>query len=312
MEQHINTIKSCNNNEEIINIIMCWKNQCKSTFVFEKQIKTMIEYIQNLYHNDGISPWSDSLYDNIIEILKQEFNIDAEQIGATILSNSINVVELPYFMGSMNKFKTSKLVNQWIKKYQGPYIISAKLDGISAMYVNDQLYTRGNGTQGRNISYLIPYLKMGNLNSQSVRGELIIRKSVFEKKYKKTYSNARNLVCGLLNRQYKKEYESTYKDIEFIAYDMYNYIEHYEDKFNWLIKQQFNVVAFHNNIDKLNCEKCDSILKLWKHTSFDYEIDGIIVSNYDKHIHNNNGNPDFAFAYKNNDICVFTVWIPEV
>ena len=39
----------------------------------------------------------------------------------------------------------------------------------------------------------------------------------------------------------------------------------------------------------------------------DYEIDGIIWTNHDAHIHNIDSNPDFAFAYKNNSICVSMV-----
>ena len=43
-------------------------------------------------------------------------------------------VKLPIHMGSMTKVKpdTSKLKN-WLKKYNGPYVLSDKLDGISIM-----------------------------------------------------------------------------------------------------------------------------------------------------------------------------------
>ena len=73
-------------------------------------------------------------------------------------------VKLPYEMWSMDKIKPSTdAVEKWKKKYTGPYVVSAKLDGISALYVSEdgkapKLYTRGNGKEGQDISQMIPYL----------------------------------------------------------------------------------------------------------------------------------------------------------
>ena len=67
-------------------------------------------------------------------------------------------VTLPYFMASMDKIKpNSSSLDNWIKKYSNNYVISAKLDGISALYCNNPLYlyTRGDGKIGQNISYCI-------------------------------------------------------------------------------------------------------------------------------------------------------------
>ena len=43
-------------------------------------------------------------------------------------------------MGSMDKIKTDeKTLNNWLKKYNGEgYVLSDKLDGISALYVIDE------------------------------------------------------------------------------------------------------------------------------------------------------------------------------
>ena len=41
------------------------------------------------------------------------------------------------------KIKTTKHIENWKKKYKAPYLFSAKLDGISAMFVNNtHLYTQ--------------------------------------------------------------------------------------------------------------------------------------------------------------------------
>ena len=297
------SLQKCNNEQEIISVL---RNMylTRTHEDFHTHVTEMMNNIQSLYHNDGNSPWSDEQYDIIVDVLKNEFDMDVENsvesIGASV--SSTDAVKLPYFMGSMNKYKTPKLVNNWLTQHKKPYIVSAKLDGISAMYVNGKLYTRGNGTYGRNISYLIPYLQLGTLNGQSVRGELIMKKHIFEMKYKDTFANARNLVCGILNRQYKEEYSSLYKDIDFIAYDMYGVSQSYAFKFKWLNENGFHVVSSYGYIEDLTIQKCDSYLTQWKHKDYSYEIDGIIVSNHDDYGHSNNSNPSFAFAYKNNNI----------
>lgn len=301
------------NNKIIISSI----SKCLTKFEIEQIIKDLyiqnnslnnickvVSYIQNLYHEHGESPWTDKIYDWVTDILIENYNIDIEQnvIGSEVSHNE--AVELPYFMGSMNKFKTHKLVLSWLSKYKSPYIISAKLDGISAMYINGKLYTRGNGFKGRDISFLIPFLKLGKKNNYGIRGELIMKKNIFSCKYSNQFSNARNLVCGIINRQYKNEYNELYKDIDFIAYDIYGMNQNFEHKFNWLKNNNYNCVSFYSRVNNLNIHFCNDYLKGWKDKDYLYEIDGIIISNHDNHLHKNIGNPDFAFAYKNNDITI--------
>ena len=62
-------------------------------------------------------------------------------------------------MGSMDKIKDKEGVYKWCEKYRGPYVISEKLDGASAMLVKQngymKLFTRGDGTFGKDISHII-------------------------------------------------------------------------------------------------------------------------------------------------------------
>ena len=78
---------------------------------------------------------------------------------------------------SMSKEKTASLlvvlftlksIKLWTKKFKGPYVITDKLDGISALVVYDitdnnitrSLYKRGTGTIGTDISYLLNYIQI--------------------------------------------------------------------------------------------------------------------------------------------------------
>lgn len=285
--------------------------------ILSKCLGIVVNEVDNMYYNDGISPWSDMQYDCFIECLKPECDhmkiVDDSKVGAQVNTghNTSGSIKLPYFMASMNKYKTIGEINNWCQKFRGPYSVTAKLDGVSAMYYKGKLYTRGNGTIGRNISYLIPFLKqtksmahiLDNDYEFGLRGELIIRKSVFTEKYRATFANSRNLVCGLLNRLYSKENEDFYKNIDFVVYDVYHYNPlQFCNKIKIIKDSGYPIVQYKDKIalDYLkDLDLLNSILKKWK-TEYDYEIDGIIVTNDKPCIHSNDSNPDFAFAYKNN------------
>lgn len=287
-------------------------------------LSKVIDKVDDMYYNDGTSPWSDLQYDLFVDYLKKNssgYFVDSQlankisdnNIGAQVNnvgSNTATTVKLPYFMASMNKYKKISEVKNWCNKFRGPYTISAKLDGVSAMYYRGKLYTRGNGVTGRDISYLIPFLKQ-KLPDKSfecgLRGELIIRRSTFSKKYADTFANSRNLVCGLLNRLYNKDNEQYYSNIDFIVYDVYHYNPlQFFNKIKIVNDCGSQMVIYKDKIDKSqldNLELLNTILKTWKN-DYDYEIDGIIITSNKPCIHSNDSNPDFAFAYKNNVIGV--------
>ena len=122
-----------------------------------------------------------------------------KNIGSSIKNNKKRV-PLDYWLGSMDKIKPgNKKINSWKEKYNGPYYLSDKLDGISALLTisNDdsmKLNTRGTATEGLDISGLIKYLNIpeikeinkivkkigpGKKNKLALRGELIMKKIYF-------------------------------------------------------------------------------------------------------------------------------------
>lgn len=306
---------------DILNYLNLLKKQYNAT-ILTKSLTQVIHNVDDMYYNNGTSPWSDFQYDCFVDCLKSSSSFSNELVakigigvgvGADVgMESGGAAVELPYFMASMNKYKNISEIKNWCRKFRPPYTVTAKLDGVSAMFHKGKLYTRGNGICGRDISYLIPFLKNEwglNMLSQEfgVRGELIIRKSVFEKNYASQFANSRNLVCGLLNRVYCKENEMFYRDIDFIVYDIYHHNPlQFCNKIKIIHKSQCQLVKYMDNVggEQMNDLKLvDAILKKWK-SEYDYEIDGIIITNNKPCIHPSDSNPDFAFAYKNNSIGV--------
>ena len=102
-----------------------------------KELEEIIVYVADKYYNTSISVIDDTIYDLLIDFLRlrDPKSKILKNIGAPIKSK--NKVKLDYHLGSMNKIKpadTGKF-DSWIKNYKGPYNLSDKLDGVSALLV---------------------------------------------------------------------------------------------------------------------------------------------------------------------------------
>ncbi len=280
-----------------------WSKLIKDPYAYVKHLKKdkleeIIRLANEDYYNDE-SKLSDEIYDMIKNILEYKYpNSDVlTNVGAEVTSEK---VKLPVYMGSMDKLKpdTRSLIN-WLTKYSGPYITSHKLDGISLLldynHSPPKAYTRGNGKEGQDISWIIEYIKVGNLDSGIVRGELIVSKKNWEK-IKHISQNPRNFVSGYVSR--KKISPEWMKYIDFVAYEYINETDKKSigDQLVFLTQKGFNVVEFSNHTVINSKILSDMLLKSRKDSK--YEIDGIIISDDEIHPRVNGKNPDHAKAFK--------------
>jgi NAD-dependent DNA ligase len=266
----------------------------------------LIDIVQKLnydYYIKGKSHLSDELYDFVKNELKnrEPNNPLIDNIGVS----KVYKTKLPHHMGSMDKIKSGdKSIINWLKKFNGNgYTISDKLDGISALYVKNEegekLYTRGDGKTGKDISYLIKFIKGLNKNTinTSIRGELIISKKNFKKiKSDDKVMNVRNIVSGVINS--KKPNLQFLKYIRFISYEVIipdNLTS--KEQFKFLNDQKF-LTTFNIYKENIDNESLSKLLEERRENS-DYDIDGIIVTDNNFHKRNVDGNPKYSFAFKN-------------
>ena len=271
----------------------------------EEELTSILNYANIMYRN--FQPiMTDNEYDILEDYIKEKYpnNQALSQIGATPVTK--NKVQLPYFMGSMDKIKpdTNALQN-WKAKYTGPYVLSCKLDGVSGLYTTEEstpkLYTRGDGKVGQDISYLIPYLRLPKTKGLVIRGEFIIAKATFNTKYKQTFANARNMVSGIVNQ--KSVNPEIMKDVDFVSYELIKPLKKPSEQFAALQKLDINVVLFKkveqtlDDKSKLTNDLLSETLIDWRET-YSYEIDGVIVTNDQIYPTRKAGNPEHSFAFK--------------
>ena len=261
----------------------------------EKELTELLRETNLAYRNQQ-PIITDNQFDIIQEYIETKYpsNSAVKEIGAPVERNKAT---LPYTMGSMDKIKPDTgALPSWTAKYSGPYVLSAKLDGVSGLYTTEgadpKLYTRGDGRVGQDVSHLIPYLRLPKTKGVVIRGEFIIPKNVFEAKYKAKFANPRNMVSGIVNH---KTINEAVKDLHFVAYEVIKPTLKPSEQMAFLAT--LDVEAVLNMMEKkLSNDLLSKILVDWR-SNYAYEIDGVIVVN-DAIYQRKPGNPDHAFAFK--------------
>lgn len=268
----------------------------------KKDIIDLLKKADDAFFKSGSTLLTDDIYDLIKDYVRNKYPKDAylKRVGA----DEDRKVTLPYYMGSQNKIRDDEIdIQRFQDKYKGPFIVSDKLDGVSCLitYNNDvKMYTRGNGTEGQDISHLLDYIQgipksIKNANL-AVRGELIISKQNWEilKDNGVDGANARNVVSGCINSKIINK--TIFAKIEFVAYSLLEPKLNGIDGMELLNTCGFKVVRY-DVLTKLKMDILSNYLQRWRMQG-EYVIDGIVIC--DNNIHNiiKGKNPDYSFAFK--------------
>ena len=284
-----------------------------------KEIVSFLKTCDEAYYNDGITltpkvkeiyqQIPDKLYDKGIDAL-QEINSNhkyLKKVGAPVPQKrntghaSKRMTKLPFNMASLDKLKPEN-VDKWLNKLDY-VIVSNKLDGMSGGLINDgngnlQLFTRGNGITGQDISDLvdvIPALRKQKKikKAYQIRGELIIPRSAF-KQYENKFSNARNMMGGMLNNSI---ISPAFKYAKFIAYTVIKPKLPPFKAFKLLDSLGFETPDW-TIIENPTSNKLSKLLEKRKQ-EIDFDIDGLVISQ-DVYEPPKIDNPKYSKAYKDN------------
>ena len=230
------------------------------------------------YYNGGELLMSDETYDEKLEELRAAApdHPYLEEIGSAPVASS-GTVKLPFAMPSLDKIKPAEdRLGRFLQGAQAQakgFVISDKLDGLSALWVPHQkaLYLRGDGLVGQDISHLVP-LGLGGLaasaGAPAVRGEILLPRSEGE-------PLARSWVNGLVHR--KEPDPKDVKRVRFVAYEMMGSAPQAprEDQFKWLQKQGYEVPWWQVTLSITEAALCNLFDK--RRTESPYDTDGLVV-----------------------------------
>ncbi len=251
-----------------------------------EKLEKLVIMLDQLYHN-GPTHITDTTYDTLVYHLNNRLKAKNRKY-ANIGALPVNKVKatLPYPMPSLDKVKpNTKELAAFLGKYGQCMVASEKLDGVSGMIVYKDstirgIYTRGNGVIGSDITYLKDYIKLPKEvpTDYVVRGEFVISRKLFDKKYHKMYSNPRNFVISKIN---SKSVTNAVSDIDFIAYDIIKIpdsdtLPEMSRRFALLKEAGFKVVNNYR-VDNFTIFQLVMLYKT-KRNDNKYDIDGLVLA----------------------------------
>src|SRR3990167_9180562 len=238
------------------------------------RLRRLLEWLKDLYYNQGQSPVSDLIYDQMDQIYEDKTG-KKMPVGAVVRPDDPKV-KLPCYMGSLDKgYPHRNRISQWLQTHPGPYLLSQKLDGIAVELVYDgQGHIRGvykhgrdesDGQTGIDISFIIPFLGLPDAHPDYViRGELIMSETKF-KRYREEMTCARSMVVGLTGIKHLREHRR-YEDLDVIVYEIMSPRMLYREQFSQLTQMGFQV-AEHELIPKISVEDLTQRFAHFRQTS---------------------------------------------
>lgn len=269
----------------------------------KEAIETWFKETDQAYYS-GQSSLTDTDYDILLSIYESRFG-KRDIVGYV---QTREAVKLPIAMMSLDKAKTEKALDKFALKNKGPYVLSDKVNGNSALLHRNKLYNRGDGKMGTDLSYLIPYLNIPKNDLEFVKGEIVIDKKDYFKYIQHTddSTDAKDLIgqilpftSGLLNC--KSPDQERLKLLKFIAYDLITTDTDNNMSNNLQILKDlgFNT-PFFKSIPDLKISELIQIFTERKSTAT-YDIDGLVLCSDRKVSFSEKlkfENPSFMIAYK--------------
>ena len=261
--------------------------------LIQSSLENKIKRYQRAYYK-GEPLVSDEEFDKLWDKLKEDYPDSAllKKVGSDLQKTASKKGRHYMLMGSQEKFNTIDGLRKWLKdeEIQFPVMVQPKLDGVSIeiQYTRGEvsaILTRGDGYIGESVPNLVRVngvprngvaYEDGTLFTGSVRGELVISRTLFERRYKGDFKNPRNFVAGAM----KNEKFQCYSDLVIISYDVYSSQNNY-----WVCAREDRKAQFLENngfapAASWSCINDTNIINLWNRLnpkSLEYDIDGLVI-----------------------------------
>ena len=255
------------------------------------------------YRNGQSLLMTDDEYDAGLEQLKkvQPNHPLLTQVRAAPSGDKAKVVRMPFYLGSLDKAKTSDELGKWTKKSKGPYVVSEKLDGISGLWNPHKrsLYLSGDDNMGVDVS---PWLQHISLSPKTldtipegvwIRGELIMPRSLVPQG-----KLGRSIINGIFHHKLPNPAEA--KKVRFVGYEIIGMDPDLtvQQQMAWLDNWNVWTPWFVYQNELSTADTLSNILMV-RRTDSEYDMDGLVIKTNKPIVPRVlKGNPKDAIAWK--------------
>ncbi len=279
------------------------------TLSLQKQKALYLKARQAYYLDpDGATVMSDADFDALERSIAQQ-DPDWHVLKTTGHTKKTDV-DLPNYMPSLSK------IYKWPGRQSGAgYIWTPKLDGTSLqlVYVNGKpanLYTRGNGVTGGDVSFLLPFLdipkKIPYKDTLHLRCEGVLTREKFNKRWKRKdgvddprkFASGRAAVNGQFNRTVDQCIPELLHDIDLVVVGVYN--RRCGEMLKFAKAQGFKT-APELKFEHIDQDSLEAMLK-WARKHVPCDIDGLVCCIRTRPFqYDDNEFPAWSHAFKQNE-----------
>ena len=254
--------------------------------------------------------------------------------GFTTVAHTVPMLSLDnsYNVDDLNEF--DRRLKDKSEEEQIDYVVEPKFDGssIAIIYENDELVraaTRGDGVEGEEVTTNVKTIQSipvkadfskHGIQKIELRGEIVIRRDVFDKinkeraeKGEKLLANARNSAAGALRVKDPKEARA--RGLDAFLYQIGYAVDadgndllkgtltNHDENIALLAKLGFKVPIDESKLCD-NIEEVNDFVQGWeeKRDTYDYETDGMVIKANNRDVQDKAGftahHPRWAIAYK--------------
>lgn len=250
---------------------------------------SLLTQASHAYYNE--TPiMDDETFDALVEQLKEKDpkHPFLNTVGAPPTEG---VIKLPAHMPSLDKIKPGESTLTRFLKLSRTYVVSEKLDGLSALWcpATKGLYLRGDGVNGQTISHLVGKLSLvASTEPWIIRGELVLPKTAAE-----GTTPLRTIINGQVHKSSPDP--KILGQIDFVAYEVIKPVMKRSQQFAWLESNGF-MVPWWETVESPSEEQ----LKMYfteRRAVSKYDTDGIVVG-IDQVAAKSISNPKDCVAFK--------------
>ena len=224
------------------------------------ELEQLVRHHDYLYWDKATPEISDDDYDCLIRLLaeKDPDNPILARVNAPAIASAPSIHHKKPML-SLDKVYSFEELESWLYKTirtpKEPLLVQPKFDGISVLWNEGILSTRGNGFEGKIVTDKVPLIDLERTKSRiplsqykdsSVLGELLIRTDDFQNKYNsivnangKTFKNSRNAIAGIMSLKdisSMLEQNARLSLVEYSAFSFHSSAETLKDDWNGILE----------------------------------------------------------------------------
>ena len=241
---------------------------------------------------------SDLTFDRLTQLYEKYYE-KYTSVGGTATGEK---VDLPYYVGSLNKKMTEHEIDLYTKQYPGDYIIMDKIDGLTLIDDTKNeittLYTHGRNNKGKVVTHLLSYMKFPRIAEDvGIRGEIVLTKDAF-KRLKTIYPDEkgpRTTANGAVMAEDSID-PIKVRELSYYAFHIISEVNTPEEDLIRLQELGFKVPHY-IKVPEINQQFLEEYY-LERRDEAEYEMDGLVIYQNRSVPYPTDGNPKHVIAFK--------------